>query len=245
MSSPSLRRLSAAPLALAAALLLAAGCSTAPGASVPTGSSAPDSTSTVPTGAGSGDIEVAWLDGGRSIGIVTWGSSSADCRPAQGEAEADGQVITVSLSDRGGADAVCTADFAARAVVIAVPEGVDVTRDVELEITYGALREDADLDALAVSPEGPSDQRPSAGWFDDEGIVLLTWGSSSCPPIVEDVQATDAGATVSFATTDRVCTMDLAPRATVIEVPEPADDDAAYTLTLVGDRLDGEVVVIG
>ncbi|MGB3374528.1 MAG: hypothetical protein WBA87_05255, partial [Microbacterium sp.] len=72
------------------------------------------------------------------------------------------------------------------------------------------------------------------------------WGSSTCPPVVSDLEMTDAGATVTFsAEADRVCTMDFAPRATVITLPGGRDDDAPFTLTLVGDNLDSEVVVRG
>jgi len=109
---------------------------------------------------------------------------------------------------------------------------------------HGERTESADLDALAEAPQGQTEYTPSAGWFDDEGIVLLTWGSSSCPPVVNDVQSTDAGATVTFQEVDGVCTMDLAPRVTPILLPQEAAD-GAFELTLVGGGLDGTVAVHG
>lgn len=188
------------------------------------------------------DVEAAWLDEGRAIGIVTWGSST--CRPHIEDVQADGQSIAVTIGDAD--ESVCTDDLAPRAVTAMLPEGVDVTKDVEVRVVYGDTTEDADLDALDAAPHGMGDQQPSAGWFDDDGIVLLTWGSSTCPPVASDLEMTDAGATVTFsAEVGRTCTMDLAPRATVLTMPEQRDDDAPFTLTLVGDNLDSEVVVRG
>ncbi|QYF97094.1 hypothetical protein [Microbacterium sp. PAMC21962] len=60
---------------------------------------------------------------------------------------------------------------------------------------------------------------PSAGWTQDEGqFVFLTYGSSSCVPVVEDIAATGAAeVTITFAEPEpnQVCTMDFAPRAAV------------------------------
>lgn len=244
------RRLIPSVLALAAVALSAAGCAASPASPAPT-STAGDPTSTAGPDDSSptfdrtaDDVEAAWLDSGRMIGIVTWGSST--CRPHVEDVQADGQSVAVALADP---DAMaCTDDLGPRAVVAMLPEGVDVTKDVDLRVTYGDLSADVDLDGLDAAPQGAGDQQPSAGWFDDDGIVLLTWGSSSCPPVVQDVAMTDAGATVKFndfETADRICTMDFAPRATVITLPEEHDDDAPFTLTLVGDNLDGEVPVRG
>lgn len=187
------------------------------------------------------DVEAAWLDDGRMIGLVTWGSSS--CRPHVEDVKADGQSVAVTVADEK--EQACTNDLVPRAIAVMVPEGVDVTKDVDLRVTYGDAQAEADLDGLDAAPQGMGEQQPSAGWFEDDGIVLLTWGSSSCPPIVQDLAMTDAGATLTFTTTDRVCTMDFAPRATAITLPEEHDDDAPFTLTLVGDNLDGEVAVLG
>lgn len=236
-------------VALAAASLLAVGCSTGPGATPAPTSTADDSPSASNGATGApqtgddhdaDDVEVAWLDDGRGIAVITWGSSS--CVPSMGDAVADGQRISVELVD--GQETACTDDLSPRALFVPVPEGVDVTQEVEVEVRYGSLTEDADLDGLAAAPTGESGQKSSAGWFDDSGIALLTWGSSSCPPMPESVEMTDAGATVTFTQTDRVCTMDFAPRVTVIDLPQERDDDAPFTLTLVGDNLDAEVDVL-
>ncbi len=191
------------------------------------------------------DIEAAWLDGGRSFGIVTWGSSSEACQPALAEATAEGQVVSVTLSDPEQKNAVCLSDLGPHAILVPVPEGVDVTNDVELRVTHGDVSDDADLDGLADPAAIDTDYQPSAGWFDDDGIVLLTWGSSSCRPEAEEVTQSDAGATVTFADNDGVCTMDMAPRLTVISLTGDRDDDAPFALTLKGGGLDGTVDVLG
>lgn len=246
----SLSRLRLIPsaLALAAVALLATGCGTGPASPAPT-STAGSPSNTAGSDAGSStldrtasDVETAWLDGGRVIGIVTWGSSA--CRPHVADVKAEGQSVAITLADAD--EMACTDDLGPRAVAAMLPEGVDVTKDVELRVTYGDRTADVGLDGLDAAPQGPGEQQPSAGWFDDDGIVLLTYGSSSCPPIVGDVKMTDAGATVTFTeTADRVCTMDFAPRATVITALDERDDDAPFTLTLVGDNLDAEVPVLG
>ena len=245
MSLPRLR-LIPSMLALAAVALLAAGCSTTPASPAPTSTDRTDATApSQPKEPSGDDIEAAWLAGGASIGIVTWGSSSKDCQPAQADVKADGQILEVTLTDRADGQTPCTADFGPRAIAFPVPGGVDVTKDVEVNVTYGEIKADADLDGLPAAPADPGMGQPSAGWFDDQGILLMTYGSSSCPPVVQDVTMADAGATVTFATVDRVCTMDLAPRVTVIQLPQEPKDDRAFTLTLTGDHLDGEVPVIG
>lgn len=199
------------------------------------------------------DVEAAWLDDGRMFAIVTWGSST--CVPVVDEVSAEGQTITVALVDAPGdggtedegAERACTADLAPRASIGAVPEGVEPADDVEVIVTIDDETFDVELDGNAGLTGIPGDgtgYEPSAGWFDDDGIVLLTWGSSGCPPIVEDVAQEDSGATVTFTTEDRVCTMDMAPRTTVITVDDDVDDDGDFTLTLVGDNLDGVVDVI-
>jgi len=232
-------------LALAAVALLSAGCTTTPASPAPTSTSGSDA------GAPglertADDVEAAWLDDGRAIGIVTWGSSTRTCQPAVSGTDAEGQRVTLTLEDPAEAAEGCDTDLGPRAVIVPVPDGVDVTKDVDLQVTHGDLTADIDLDGLDAAPQGASEQQASAGWFEDDGIVLLTYGSSSCPPVVQDLEMTDTGATVTFsAVADRVCTMDFAPRATVITLPEERDGDASFTLTLVGDNLDGEVAVAG
>lgn len=247
----------ASATALAAALVIA-GCAGSSGDQSPTSSPSPDKSTHTAAPILGDDVEAAWLDEGRMFAIVTRGSST--CVPVVDEVSAEGQTVTVSLADApssDGTEQACTNDLTTRASVGAIPEGVDPTRDVEFIVTAGADTDDVDLDgnpALTGIPGDATDNAPSAGWLDDDGIVLLTWGSSSCPPVVEGVDEQRGGATVTFATEDRECTMDMAPRATIIGLNDDDDnddddgddddgDENEFILTLVGDNLDGTVTV--
>ena len=220
--------------------IVLSGCTLQEAASPPVPT--PESTSAP---APSTDPAAAWLDGGRGIGIVTWGSSSLACTPAAENVTAEGQTITVTLSTPDP-KAVCTADFSPRATFIGVPESVDPTKDVTVSFQGDQLQGRLPLaGSSALSSTGQSDGKPSAGWFSDNGIVLLTWGSSTCHPVVSDLTEQKSGATVTFQTdATQACTMDFVPRLTVLGVNTPADP-SDYTLTLTGGALDGTVKVIG
>lgn len=190
------------------------------------------------------ELDAAWLDSGRMVAVVTYGSSS--CVPIAEDISAAGQSVRVVLNE-GDPNQPCTSDLAARASLVPLPEGVDPTQDIELVVTLGEVTDTTDLDgnpALTGAPASPTGYESTAGWFDDASLVLLTWGSSSCPPIVESVEVNGNAGTITFATEDRMCTMDMAPRLTLVhfdELDEDAKDD--FTLTLVGDNLDGELTV--
>lgn len=237
-------RLAVTLASLAAIALLSAGCTSTPGAETPTNSPAPSAS----TGDDAGDIEGVLLDDGRMFAVITWGSSG--CVPQVDEVTAQGQTVTVSVVDVDGEDGeekMCTADFAPRASVGALPEGVDPTAEITLNVTYGDIVDDVELDGgpdFAGKPGSSTEYQPSAGWFDDDSLVLLTWGSSSCAPVVEAVEGAGNAGTVSFVTdAEQVCTMDMAPRATIIAFPDDAVDDDDFTLTLSGGGLEGAVKV--
>lgn len=240
MTSPT--RLVTALSALAAVLLVA-GCTVGPGGAAPHTTSDP---STGPGDTGGGDFEDmdgVVLDGGRMFAVVTWGSST--CIPQVDTVTADGQTVDVSLVD-ADAEAVCTADMTQRASVGALPEGVDPSQDITLNVTYGDATEDVDISGGTFSgmPGEQTEYLPSAGWVDDGTLVLLTWGSSGCPPVVESLEASGSTGTATFVTdADKACTMDMAPRATLLAFGDDAVDDDAFTLTLVGGGLDGTVEV--
>ena len=230
----------AAAAVLASAVLVLAGCATSPAtpAPSPVPTDAPQTTEPQPD-----DIDAAWLDNGRMIAVITWGSSSVDCAPQAADVTADGQNITVKMAEPDGAIA-CTADFTARATPVALPAGVDPTKEINVAVAMGDQLFDTDLDgAKGVTgvPGEPTDYAASAGWFDDNGIVLLTWGSSTCRPQVKDIAETADTLTVTFTANDGACTRDMVPRATVLQ----ATNDDITTLTLVGDNLDGTVTIIG
>ena len=222
------RRLLALPVALLLAAGTLAGCASQP-ATAP--SSSPDS-----TGGTDSEISAAWLDDGRIIGLVTMGSST--CVPAADEAtlQADGS-LAVTLVEPD-AETACTADMAPRVTLVEVPEGVDPSEDLAITVTGDGYSGSADLDGVeGLTGGGMTDYLPSAGWTDVDGqFVLLTWGSSSCAPVISEVAATGpAEVTVTFETppADQVCTMDMAPRAT-IAVVDGLEEDSDVSAILAG-----------
>lgn len=241
MASPT--RL-AVVLASFAAVLLFAGCTATPGSENPT--SSPSSGADDVDDAD--DFEGVLLDNGRMFAVVTTGSST--CVPQVEEVAADGQTVTVTLvdvEDEDGAAKACTKDLVPRASVGALPEGVDPTAEITLQVTYGDITDDVDLDGdpQATGESGLDSGTSSAAWFDDGGLVLLTWGSSGCLPVVESLEGSQTAGTVTFATDDDlICTADMAPRATVLDFgDDTVDDDVPFTLTLVGGGLDGTLQV--
>lgn len=229
-------------VALLAAGLLAACAS--PAGSGP----APSATTGAPTQ--DAEVSAAWLDNGRMIGLVTLGSST--CVPTAGEVSYADGVLEVELVEPAGAMA-CTDDLAPRATVVAVPEGVDPAQELEIRVTGDGYAGDTDLDGVAgLDPSGETDYLPSAGWADDDGrFVILSWGSSTCVPVLESTEVTSpTEVTVTFATppADQVCTMDMAPRGAVAHVPDDSalDDDAEVFAILTGGEFDNvRVPIIG
>ena len=230
---------------LVAAALLVAGCTAGPGSVTPTSSPAPSAGGIDDQN----DVEGALLDDGRLFAVVTWGSST--CVPQVDEVSAEGQNVSVTLVEpesTDGTEKACTADLAPRASIGALPEGVDPTKDITLNVTYGDLVDDVDLDgdpAATGTPGTSTEYQPSAGWYDDGGLVLLTWGSSTCVPVVESLEGSGNAGTATFVTDEnQVCTMDMVPRATLLSFgDDTVDDDATFTLSLVGGGLDGTVEV--
>jgi hypothetical protein len=222
------RRLLALPLALFIGATTLAGCATQ-AATAPSGS---------PSAGGGSDAEIdaAWLDDGRMIGLVTYGSSG--CVPIAEDAtlEADGS-LSVALMEPEE-DQACTADYAPRVTLVGVPDGVDPSKDLSLTVTGDGLTGSAELDGVeGLGGGGMTDYLPSAGWTETDGqFVLLTWGSSSCAPVISGVAATGpAEVTVTFETppADQVCTMDMAPRATIALV-DGLEEDRNVEAVLTG-----------
>ncbi|MFL2001041.1 hypothetical protein [Microbacterium sp. A1-JK] len=237
-------------LAAAALLLLAGGglaaCATptGSGASSETPAASPSSETSTPVDA---DIDAAWLSGGTMIAVLTRGSST--CVPVASDvAFADG-VLSVELADPP-ADQACTRDFVLRAFAVVVPEGVDPAEDIEIAVSGSEASGSVELAGVAglVPSDGLQDGGvPTAGWSSADGVfALLTWGSSGCPPVVQDALVSAPGeitVTLAESPADRICTSDFAPRVTLGEVPG-IESDTAYELVLQGDGLDGTRVPI-
>ncbi|GAA2076491.1 hypothetical protein [Microbacterium hatanonis] len=232
-------------LAAAASLLLLAGglaaCATpsAPGSSSGTPAASPSDDASAPADA---DIDAAWLGGGTMIAVLTRGSST--CVPVASDvAYADG-VLTVELADPP-ADQACTRDYVLRAFAVVVPEGVDPAEDLEIAVSGTEASGSTELAGVAglVPSDGLEDGGvPTAGWSSADGVfALLTWGSSGCPPVVQDALVSAPGeitVTLAESPADRICTSDFAPRVTLGEVPG-IESDTAYELVLQGDGLEG------
>lgn len=208
-----------------------------------TGSGGTPSTAPPDDDNGSGteqEVSAAWLDGGRAIGIVTQGSST--CIPTAEETTYDSGVLNVTLVDVEG-DTACTADLAPRVSLVMVPGDVDPTQDLEIKVTGDGWTGDTELDGVpGLASGGETDYLPSAGWTDVDGqFVILSWGSSSCVPMVENTELTsDTEITVTFVDPpeDQVCTMDMAPRGTVTAIIDPVDDDTDMFAILEGAEFD-------
>ena len=233
------------PRLLLAFVVLGAGAAVLSGCATPAGSGGAASTAPSASGsasesaspgasggaAGTDDVEAAWLDGGRGVGLVTYGSSS--CLPVIGEPTYADGVLTVDISDPEGE--ACTRDLVPRGSYVGLPEGVDPTRELEIVVT-GTYADDTDLDGLEGEIAVPEEFAPSAGWADDDMMLILSWGSSTCPPVLESAEAAGTEVQVRFAepVADQVCTADMAPRVTVVAVTGAVDDDAAVTAVLSG-----------
>ena len=194
------------------------------------------------------DVNAAWLDDGRIIALVTTGSSS--CVPVADSAEInqDGALaVELSLPD---ADQPCTADLAPRATLVPVPEGVDPSQDLVIWATGEGYYGDVTLPGVSglAGPGGSTDYEPTAGWTQQQGqFVILTWGSSSCVPVVETSEVTaDAEVTVLFQEppANQPCTMDMAPR-TNFGFADGLSGVADVQLVLSGDSFDQTIPIYG
>lgn len=232
-----------AAVVLMAAVALA-GCSTGAG-----GSPSPEAATESPPLSGALEVDAAWLDGGSMIALVTWGSST--CVPTAGEVAYEDGVLSVEMVDPLE-NTACTRDFVPRATAVALPEGIDSAEDLTVAVTSSEAEGDVVLAGVPglVPADGLSDGGvPSAGWTGSAGtIALLTWGSSSCTPTVQDAAVTASNEiTVTFVDppADQVCTMDFSPRVTVVTV-DGVEAGTGYELVLQGAEFAGSrVPVVG
>lgn len=195
------------------------------------------------------DIDAAWLDGGRMIGIITEGSST--CVPTVQDVALEANGALAVVFGEAAEDQACTRDMVPRVSVVELPAGVDPTKDLEISVTGEGYYGDTELDGVpGLDPAaGGGEYLPSAGWTDENGeFVVLTWGSSTCPEMVQDVAVTGADAiTLTFAAqpADRACTMDMKPRA-LMAFADGLSDQPNVVLTLTGpDFPEAKTVILG
>lgn len=222
-------------------LLALAGCSATPATS--------GSSSSVPTDGDVSEVEVdaTWLDDGRMIGIITYGSST--CVPVVEDAALqDNGTFAVILAEPE-ADTVCTTDMVPRVTLVSALPGMDPAEDLDITVAGDGYTGDTELDGVqGLDPSNTaSEYAPSAGWIDeDDSFVIVTWGSSTCVPVVDSTAVTGAAeVTVTFVDppADQVCTMDMGPRALITSVAD-LDEDDGVTAILVGGDFDGVRVPI-
>lgn len=190
-------------------------------------------------------VDAGWVDSGRMIALVTEGSST--CVPVAEEAAFADGVVSVTFADPA-ADQPCTKDLVPRVTLVGVPEGVDPAQATRVDVRYGNASGSVELPGAEglAGPGTQTDFLPSAGWLTSGGFTLVTWGSSSCAPVVDTIEKTaDAEITVTFQTpsADRACTMDLAPRA-LIGSAEGVAEGSGVELVLVGDTFDNTRVPV-
>lgn len=240
----NLTRAAAMATLIAAGLALAA-CATPAGGPSEAPSEPPTPTPAAETDAAT-ELHAAWLDAGRAVAVVTYGSST--CLPAVEDVQGEGSSVTVVISEPE--DGPCTMDYVPRATYIGLPAGVDIDDGLTVVVTgafEGTVKLD-DEDDLTGTPGESTDYAPSAGWFDKTGFVVLTWGSSSCAPGVASVEATgDEALALTFADfpDDQVCTMDMGPRVAVAAVSDGFGDEDDVELTLSGADISGTTTILG
>jgi hypothetical protein len=221
--------------ALALVSLALAGC-----ASTTSGGSPSDEPSASSSVIPDPDLGAAWLDNGRMIGLVTLGSSTCVPGAETPTVNSDGVLeVTLTAPDAGEA---CTSDLVPRVTLVDAPTDVDPSQDLQIQVTGDNYYGEVELDGVdGLTPGGETDNQPSAGWATAAGqFVILTWGSSTCVPVMEDIKATGpAEVTVTYQTPpdDQVCTMDMAPRAQVAAVND-LEDDSDVVLILSGAEFD-------
>jgi len=219
-------RLLAVSSLLVAGVLAFAGCAASAPQNAEPGGAGSGAVSPAPSG--ELEVEAGWLAGGAAIALVTTGSSTCVPSATDVTVQADGS-LAVTLVDPE--NAACTRDLVPRASYVALPEGVDPARELDIVVTHNGATDDTDLDGFTGAPV--DEFSASAGWVDDDMFALLTYGSSSCAPVVESVDVAGNAITVTFATpaADQVCTMDMAPRLVLVSAPEAEDAGATVTLT--------------
>jgi hypothetical protein len=222
--------------------LALAGCAT-PSGNAPSASPTPQATIEPDP-----DLGAAWLDSGRTVGLVTLGSST--CIPGiADEAQYTDGVLLVELAEPA-ADEPCTRDLVPRVTLVDVPAEVDPEENLQIEVTGDDYFGQVELEGVpGLDPSGETDFEPSAGWATAKGqFVILTWGSSTCIPEIEDVEtAGPSEVTVTFVTppSDQVCTMDMVARGVVTAVNDLEQDTDVVAILTKGGFLGLKVPIYG
>lgn len=78
---------------------------------------------------------------------------------------------------------------------------------------------------------------------DPRRVRVVTWGSSTCPTLPDQVVWDEAAQVLRVTLTDataygdRACTTDVAPTTSVVALPEGSPDASGLTVEIAGERL--------
>lgn len=199
---------------IAAVVAMLAGCATGAASS---SSTKPASTPTEAVPLHAFGPMANWIDSGRAIALAV--PASKHCPVRLHDVTANGQQVKVELEVQR-TDIGCERNEL-HGIYVPLPEGVATDRPVELSVTTDG--EDPVGLAVPALPKAVADadvQQPAATLLTTDQVAILSWGSSSCVPRVDGPvqveESNPARLRVAFAADDRPCTLDLAPRITVV-----------------------------
>lgn len=189
------------------------------------------------------EMQAVWV-GSESIIITAPGDG---CRPTLTDVVVGDQSLDVRIEKLGGEEA-CMQPLIVYGHLLVIPAGIDTSKPLTLNVTNWD-DQTADIELAGNSDGGlvPADKMiqpaPAAVWVNDSDIAVLTYGSSSCAPIGGEF--TGEGETLTLKLTDpdtQMCTMDYAPRVTIIHAPDVAKD-ASFILSGYTDENEKEIVL--
>lgn len=224
---------------LAATLTACATNSAPPAASEdPTDAGTTDDTSTTPD-----DMTAVWLDS-RSIVVTVSGDG---CMPIVKDVIAEDGVLDVTIAKRE-TDTTCTEPYIVYPYLVGLPAEIDSSKPLTVNVTSwddkkGTFELAGLTDGGPASDEININPKPAATWVNDSTIAVLTYGSSSCAPTGGTFSG--AGDDLTLVLTEslnKMCTMDYAPRVTLVPA-DGVDKTATFTLKGFTDEDGNDVVV--
>lgn len=200
------------------------------------------------------DLAVAWVAGGTAIALQTHGSSTRDCYPQVSDVQVSGSDLTVNITPPK--QVVCTRDYVPQLTYVDLGGlNVDTSKDLAVKVKFtekgGGTFNANSLPAITVFSSGQMDG-PSAGWFLDGSLALVTWGSGTvaCWPVVAQVAKSasdDTALEVKFAEPEGqlACTADLRAQLTQVYAGDTGvEPKGIKTLILSGAGFQNQVVPV-
>lgn len=101
-----------------------------------------------------------------------------------------------------------------------------------------------DVSPSAPGPSAPAEVEVSAAWLDGGDMIgVLLRGSSTCPPLAEQVEVEDGVVQVSLVDRDGACTRDAVLRGIAVPTPEGVDAAADVPIEIRGDSYTGRTTL--